>query len=79
MAGAKGQGGSLLELLTHAPFLESSVSLSLLLGGVFSPTVWRPPLVWHKIKAHEYHNNQSVGLLLQPRSFVGLLHLRPTR
>jgi len=28
MAGPKGQGGSLLELLTHAPFLESSVSLS---------------------------------------------------
>ena len=26
--------------------------LSLLFGGVFSPIIWRPPCVWHKIKAH---------------------------
>jgi len=45
--------------------------LSLLLGGLTSPTVWRPPRVWHEIKAHEYHNNQSLGVLLRPRSFVG--------
>jgi len=52
--------------------------LPLLFSGVHSPTVWRPPCVWHEIKAHEYHNNQSLGVLLRPRSFVGLLHLRPT-
>ena len=52
--------------------------LPLLFSGVHSPTVWRPPCVWHEIKAHEYHNNQSLGVLLRPRSFIGMLHLRPT-
>ena len=34
--------------------------LPLLFSGVHSPTVWRPPCVWHEIKAHKYHNNSKL-------------------
>ena len=77
-ADPRGQRGALCSTSLLIGSIRMSSVLSLLLGGRTSPTVWRPPCVWHEIKAHEYHNNQSLGVLLRPRSFVGLLHLRPT-
>ena len=52
MAGPKGQGSSLFfgARDTCSPFGVLGVPPSLLLGGVFSPTVWRPPRVGTKLK-----------------------------